>query len=202
MEVKFSEDDLKGIEDVLMRALTRALVRAARIIVREGIFTGLAGASQVADDVQDVAPLNSQPVAPEPVPNFKPVQTAPQPVFEHAVIEPVRPSRFQENKKPRRSAREVCKTVADRPHGYITTDEACEFVGGPYESTRATLNHWILDRQVAAVIVANIKPPTKGLPGRLMVEKRSLDERNKIRLANLGVSPRNRQSVPSVEAVQ
>jgi hypothetical protein len=68
--------------------------------------------------------------------------------------------------------RKLYRTVHDRPEGYIDTKAAMKLLGGPNFS--GPISTWLQKGQVEAVIVANITPPTKGLPGRLMISKSSL----------------------------
>ncbi len=95
-----------------------------------------------------------------------------------------------------RSAQQVCKTVADRPHGYIQTTEAYELMGGSAPSGQ--LSQYVHNREVEAVIVAGIKPPTKGLPGRLMINKASLMTRLKLRDENKAKPVRERMQTSSI----
>ncbi len=94
-------------------------------------------------------------------------------------------------KRKHRSAQQVCKTVADRPQGYIQTTEAYEIMGGAAPSGQ--LSQYVHNREVEAVIVASIKPPTKGLPGRLMINKQSLLDRLKRRDENKTLPVKDRK---------
>lgn len=140
----FDTDDLKSLEDTLMRAL----VRAIRMTAKEGLFG---------------APRDEPPELPRAV-VFAP---APQ-------AQPAKPE-----KRKRRSAADVCKTVTSRPEGFITTDAAAKLLGGT-QADKTTIGQWVLDRKVAGVIVQGTgETPTKFLDGRLYVDKQGVIARNR-----------------------
>ena len=199
----FDADDLKAFEDLLFRAM----VRTARVLRREGL---------IADYTQQTAPPE-----PPPQPSFlrgppeKLVQTAetvfrqngkmpepqrppdmppPEPVTERLTPEQWAAQAKPPEKPKRRSARDVCKTQKDKPHGgWITTEEAAELmVKGSdlnIERAKTMLGQWVLSEEVEGVIVTSVKPPTKQLPGRLHVKKEDVIARDKRRQENAAVMP-------------
>jgi hypothetical protein len=143
ISLHFDADDLKSLEDTLMRAL----VRAIRMTVREGLFG----------------------TAPEPEPAPPPRATTFAPV----------PPKQEPEKRKRRSAADVCKTVTSRPEGFITTDAAAKLLGGT-QADKTTIGQWVLDRKIAGVIVQGTgETPTKCLDGRLYVDKQAVITRNR-----------------------
>jgi hypothetical protein len=101
-------------------------------------------------------------------------------------------------KRKYRSVQQVCKTVAERPVGFIATNDAWELIGGT--SPSGQLSQFVMNREIEAVIVASIKPPTKGLPGRLMINKESLVKRLVLRDQNRARSPADRRTAPQLNA--
>jgi hypothetical protein len=213
----------------LARALVSAVRTLARDPIL-GAFLGRAAADQPATPAREAAqePLPDAarpPAIPEPA-----VTAPPEPVSQRyaeqpyslgarAAIRPLdlaarqpeavpahpaprpRPAETPATKAPRRSLRQVCKTVAKRPGGYITTDDAVEILAGVRpDSAGQMIFQWIWAGEIAAVIVAEFRgKPTKGLPGRLMVDRKSVIARNTQRLANRAVAPRLRQTATKVD---
>lgn len=164
----FDADDLKAIEDMLVKVL----VRSARIIAKENLVQGWKPPVE-APPPRVPAPVVVETVkAPEP-----PKVVAPEPEI---------PAKKQ--RAPRRNVAKIVKTVADRPEGYITTDQARDLIGRDAGSQSA-LSRWILEQEIPAVIVAGHRPPTKGLPGRLMIDKKALLARNEQRKENVETMP-------------
>lgn len=161
----FDKDDLRELEDMLVRAL----VRTARVVAREGLVQGW------KPPVEAAPPPREEPAAV--------VAKAPEPP---RAVPPAVPEKKQ--RAPRRSVVKIVKTVAERPAGYITTDQARDVIGRDNSSATA-LSRWVMEKEVPAVIVASHKPPTKGLPGRLMVDKQALIARNELRKKNLATLP-------------
>ncbi len=159
-DIKFGVDaeNLKALEDMLVRALHRALVGAVRQVVKEELLgNAFKQIAQAQPAVAEVIP---------PPPKEVPITRLPE-----------KAARGVRKSGERRSVRDVCKVVPERPHGYIDRAEAIELLGGP--SNSGILSTWILAKEVAALIVRDGKlPPTKGLPGRLMVNKESLLKRD------------------------
>jgi hypothetical protein len=199
-----SEDDFKSLEDTFMRAI----VRAFRVLAREGLIRRPDDAGTVQQAPSPPPP--PIPINPDPVPAAAPVDVpvdvpAAAPVAVPVVDKPARQvgantqSRTIKHKRKYRTASDVCYTVADRPQGYITTDEAVALLGGG-ESIKIQLGQWILDEDIPAVIVAGYKPPTKGLPGRLMVKKQAALDRNDLRKHNAASLPRFRKASSEMKA--
>lgn len=202
----FDADDLKAFEDLLFRAM----VRTARVLRREGL---------IADYTQNAA---AAPEPPKPTFLRDPHEAAaaaihtaetvfrsqgsvalhdtvtplPAPVRE---VERLTPEQWAARAKPpekqkRRSAKDVCRTQAEKPQGcWITTDEAAKImVNGSnldIERAKTMLGQWILDREIAGVIVTSVKPPTKQLPGRLHVKREDVIARDKQRQENAAMLP-------------
>lgn len=180
MELRLHADDLKSLEDMVAKAMTRGIVSAVRMLAREGLLSGL---------VNGVA----QAEAP-PGPAFDP--SPPEPVPEPAPVGAAAPEAEPESKrKPNRSLKEILKTVAHRPDGFIASEKAYEVIGG--DSAPSILRTWLFERTVRAVIVAEYHgTPTKGLPGKLHVERASLKARNEVRIRNSTTPPMLRQVPP------
>lgn len=178
--------DPKALEDLFARALARGIVSALKIAQRDGLLGQ--PATQVADQSEDEP-------AEEPVrlPRF--LQPSPDNPF--PLGRAVEPPRKQKRKKTGSDYLRLYKTVGDRPEGFIDTEEATKILGGT-PSHQAQIFQWLRTGQVEAVIVANVAPPTKGLPGRLMVNKASVRARDDLRRSNKMRSPVDRVSAPVV----
>lgn len=84
-----------------------------------------------------------------------------------------------------RDMRQFCKSVSEKPQGFITTDEAAKLLAVKPEYQPGYINTWIRDKAIEGVIVCGKRwTPTKGLPGRLMVKKEDVVAREKLRVAN------------------
>ena len=178
MELRLHADDLKSLEDMVAKAITRGIVSAVRMLAREGLLSGLVNGAAQADappePAIDPAPPEPRPAPPEPEP-WRSVHGNPR--------------------QPRRSLKEILKTVAHRPDGFIASEKAYEVIGG--DSAPSILRTWLFERTVRAVIVAEYHgTPTKGLPGKLHVERASLKARNEVRIRNSTTPPMLRQVPP------
>lgn len=123
------------------------------------------------------APPPVQPPALEPPPAAPPVEA---------------PAPQEKKKQPRTNLATILKTTGERPHGYIPRDEAVVLVGGG-DSGQARLSKWIIEEHMPAIIVCGTGlPPTKGLPGRVYVEKKWLLERDDLRKLNALTHPGRR----------
>jgi hypothetical protein len=166
MKIKlFDAEDIKEVEDAVFRGMVRALRRAAKEHLIEGW-----GDSAVAKAALAPAP----PAQGVPAPPLAAVAPAPP----EAPAAPPAPK-----KPPRRSLVKIIETVAHRPSGWIDRSEAQDLLGRN-NAAESALSQWIVNKEVPACIVANAKPPHKGLPGRVHVDKVKLIERNERRLAN------------------
>ncbi len=226
MQLKFSlldEDDLKSLETTL----TRAMIRAFRQLAKEGLFSQPAAASaqpeprtprpsppvteepalveleDVIEAAKETAEVSNGARAPAeqeaPREREVPIFLRPPPENPFPAQRPREPALAQPKKRAKhRSAQQVCKTVADRPQGYIQTTEAYELMGGSAPSGQ--LSQYVHNKEVEAVIVAGIKPPTKGLPGRLMINKASLVARLKLRDENKAKSVHQRSQESSASS--
>lgn len=203
----FDAEELKSIEDLFFRAL----VRAARVLRKEGL---------IGDYTQQAAPAAPPPTpsflrgppeqllhtaetlfrqnghAPEPQrpPDMPAATPPPAPAQEKLTPEQWAAQAKPLEKPKRRSAREVCRTQAEKPQGgWITTEEAAKImVNGSnidIERAKTMLGQWILGGEVAGVIVTSVKPPTKQLPGRLHVKKEDVIARDKRRQENAAIMP-------------
>lgn len=246
MQLKFSlldEDDLKSLETTLVRAM----VRAFRVLAKEGLFASSPSTAPPAQPEPRAAvplpPTSGWPVAPalppEPPPGTPVIPEERTPVPDEVVVEPTEedvvngsvtrgegsaperevpiflrpppaspyptqpprepaPRAPRKTRKKQRSAKQVCKTVKERPHGFIQTDEACALMGGAMPS--AQLSQYLHNREIEGLIVTDVKPPSKGLPGRLMINKASLLARLELRDKNKNLPVRHRTQVPSASA--
>lgn len=181
MELRLNADDLKSLEDVFAKAMMRGIVSAVRMLAREGLLSGLVNGVAQAD-----AP---------PEPAFDP--SPPEPVSEPAppVVAAAPEAEPERKRGPNRSLKDILKTVAHRPDGFIASEKAYEVIGG--DSAPSILRTWLYERTVRAVIVAEYHgTPTKGLPGKLHVERASLKARNEVRIRNSTTPPMLRQVPP------
>lgn len=223
MKIILEEEDLRSLETTLMRAM----VRAARIILREmRPEQRAASAGPAPEKVEDVVPPSPQVDLPGSLRPYRPDWAKPyqgepsrptmldrvretqatgpaveQTRDDHAPVPrrstlPIAPRPTFE-KRHRRSMAEICKTMKDRPSGFVPTDEVYPLIDTTTPSQ--TLSGWITKGEIPAVIVASYRPPTKGLPGRLMVDKKAIIEREALRKRNSGLSPIERQPVPRAE---
>lgn len=219
----FDDDDLRGVENALARALTRALtleeqtlkdfesllvrafVRASRVVAREGVFgvahaaplsapsrpTQLTAEQIAAEQLMGLAePVVQAPALPTAVEIAPPPVdwgTAPEPTPTPVYVPPAPKITVLPEKKAQRSLNKVIKTVPNRPNGYITREEATDLIGGKdhksRDAARVCITQWLYNKEVPGVIVSNYKPPTKGLPGRVFIEKETLQKRNASRMA-------------------
>lgn len=124
----------------------------------------------IFDARPDRPPVDTQPVEVRRLPEARPGRPVAPP-----------PPRTERQRAPSTSLRQVCRTVAHRPEGFIDSAKARELLG---DLTYDPLGIWIRAGEIDAVIVAGAKPPTKGLPGRLYVSRRSLMEREAWRVKN------------------
>lgn len=162
----FDAEDLKAFEDTLFRAM----VRAMRVISKEAKVAGWQPPVEAAPATEPQSPTLDQPE--------DEVTTAP-------------------GRRTRRSYADVVKSVPSRPIGYITVEDARELMNMPETTAAPTLRNWIFDSEVKAVIACDARlAPTHGLPGRLMVEKESLLQRNRQRIENAALAPRYRDPFP------
>lgn len=226
MQFKLSlldDEDLKRIETTMVHAL----VRAFRIIHREGLLQTQARAEPApapAPAAQPTAPLPTSgwPVAPvyQPEPTAQPspaagpeaqpepedeavaeqVETAEQPTSQPAhetrvpvFLKPPPPQPFPNGRAvepaPKQKSfkktgplyQKLYPTMKEKPQGtYLTQTEAAELLGDPSKFS-GPISTWLQNKQLEAVIVTDIKPPTKGLPGRLLIRKESLIARDQQR---------------------
>jgi len=186
MRLTLDPDDLKPLEDTL----TRALVRAFRTIARDapGILGALA-----ADPPPPPAP--APPEAPAPVFGAlidrppPPEAPRPPPGPATATVPPpaANPPPPAASGRKRHLLRDQLRCVADRPEGYQTSSDAHDWLRAQgARDPEMVLLRWIRDGSVAAVIATDTAlPPTKGLPGRLMVLRSDVRERNKLRLERM-----------------
>lgn len=196
----FDAEDLKAFEDLLFRAM----VRTARVLRKEGLIGDLtlptAAAAppppepsflrgppeQIVRTAETVFRQNGQMPEPQRPPDMPPPQVLTPEQWAAQAKPPRKPTR--------RSAADVCKTHHDKPAGgWIRTEEAARLMasGGTLHIERAKtmLGQWILDEQVAGVIVTSVKPPTKGLPGALHVRREDVIARDKQRQENAAMMP-------------
>jgi len=222
MKITLEEEDLKGLEDALMRAIFRAIrmaatrgyLGAAPAAVGPSPETGppplkpdipVTPPSTIteppappADEERDDSPPTRTPYRPPwGQPMAAPAPTPPEPERRRRDL-PIAPRPQPPERRARRTAAQVVRTVGDRPQGYVPTDELYDLIDTPSDA-RALLSQWIMNREVPAVIVANYKPPTKGLPGRLMVEKNGLLQREALRKRNAALPPMQRTPAPIVK---
>lgn len=175
MDIKVTLFDAADLEK-MKQAFPPAFAEA----VENAIFRGVTRAIRVA--------LKEGWITGLPRPKIDPPPPQPDPP-------PPPPARAETERKVRRM-RDVLKTVGDRPHGYITTDEAAAHLSGMADHmAKWTIGQWLLDGVVEGVIVASFTPPTKGCPGRVMVKTESLLERERKRQTN-------RASMPQIGAMQ
>jgi hypothetical protein len=145
ISLHFDNEDLKGLEDMLMRAL----VRAARMLNKEGVL-GAAAAQEA-------------PELPRPVPR---------------AVEPPPPPAKPEKRK-RRSAADVCKVVSSRPEGFITTDAAARLLGGTQADKTTIGQWVLDRKIAGVIVQNTHETPTKFLDGRLYVDKQAVIARNR-----------------------
>lgn len=198
----FDADDLKAFEDTLAKALVRAL----RTVLKEGLIAGYKAppAEQFADTlVRHISP-GAPPYQPEEPPPAPPTVAAP-PVQPQPVRAPEPPpfGRYIEREpekpqpKPQKAPRENfsiwAKSVPTKPVGYVTLQEAYDLMDTNANSAQVQLRGWIKAKEVAAAIVCDRKlTPTKGLPGRVMVDAAQVRAREALRKKNSAMSPHDR----------
>jgi hypothetical protein len=188
----FDPDELNQVEEMLVRVGTRllgnismesvevligrAMVRAMRTAAKEGLF-----ARQ--------APVPVTPLPADAIREVPETETGEAPVKEDVAVEvpPELPrheviKKRKQEKGKRRSVRNVLASVGPRPHGYVTTDEMRATMT---PAGAAQLNSWIMEKQVPAVIVHDTKlTATKGMKGRVFVDKQAALNRDAQRISN------------------
>lgn len=205
MELTLNADDLKAFQDTIARAVASGIVSAVKVLARDGFLAPFAAAMTATSESE---PAPAAPVTPpdppvaEPPSIRVPVQ---RPSLDELVANAVRQRKEAEAatetaKAPpakRKQAtdlyRKLLKVVESRPSGFIDTDSAVDIIGEDRAYSKQVLKNWILEGSIHALIVTNAKPPTKGLPGRVMVETKTVRERNRLRLHNKNVVPTERQ---------
>lgn len=178
----FDEEERKQLEGMLVSAL----VRVVRILIKDGTLQ-LGGAAPAARPAVATPAAEAPAVRPAPPPTSTWPMPAPEPEpsssREKVPVVPPHLVAQAPPKKERRNLRKIIETVGHRPHGWIDRTEAIEILGGD-SSAESTMSTWILNKEVPACIVANAKPPNKGLPGRVHVDKDALLKRNERRIEN------------------
>lgn len=199
----FDDDDLKRFEDTIAKALVRAL----RTVMKEGTIPGYRPPAPEAFAAAQPEPAPS-PIRPTPQPEPDP------PSFGRHMGEPQsghgsytqqykernggthpiaaamvkQPEPKPEPEPKRWSAKDVCASTDTKPPGYITADEAATLIDMRPDSARAMVSQWLRARTIKGVIVCKSGlTPTKGLPGRLFVEKASVVAREKLRAENSAI---------------
>lgn len=171
------EDELKAIEDTL----TKVCMRVVRQVAREGFFGDAAKLLALAQRFS--SPAAPPPTAPVP---DSPVTPAPAPA-------PDGPKKYKSLKSELKIV-----PLTERPAGYVARDDAVELIGGG-AAAKSAIATWIWAKQIPAIIVNGMHPPTKGLPGRLMVDKAAVLARNEQRKQNARFLPmlnRHRSNEP------
>lgn len=184
--------DLTALETLIVRTI----VRTVKTLARDNLLPW-ALAQPTAVEITPEAPTkptngHAVEAAPEPTPEPTP------PVFNRhyntpAVEPPPKPKKHRE----RHPLLEVVKTVATKPNGYIDMKAAAELIGGT-DNVKVQLYTWIKSRQINAVIVANVAPPSKGMPGRLMVSRSEVLERDALRRHNATAAYSDRMTAPKL----
>jgi len=151
----------RALEDMLVRAF----VRAGRVLAKEGKVNGWA--------------VPEEQVAPAP----------PPPLPEPAAPEPIAAKHRKDQRKDFVPLNHILKSVGERPEGYITTKQGRDLIGTD-NATQTAISLWVREKQIPAVIVCDGKhTPTKGLPGRIFVEKAGLLARDELRKKNVANNP-------------
>lgn len=169
----FDAEDLKAIEDTIFRGMVRAL----RVAARENLISGY------------VPPEEKPPEAPEEPAmrvNGAAHGTMPFGALMHGGN--AAPERMH-----RRPLTDFCPIVNGCRPGFIPANEARHLIGGLDGPANTMLRKWLMEGQVHGVIDTAVQPPTKGLPGRLMVHKQELITRNEVRKRNAALPPGQRQ---------
>lgn len=208
MELTLNADDLKAFQDTIARAVASGIVSAVKVLARDGFLAPFAATMTATSEPAPAAAPPPAPVTPpdpavaDPPSIRVPVQ---RPSLDELVANAVRQRKETEAatetaKAPpakRKQAtdlyRQLLKVVESRPSGFIDTDSAVDIIGEDLAYSKQILKSWIVEGSIHALIVAGAKPPTKGLPGRLMVESRTVRERNQLRLQNRNAPPTERQ---------
>lgn len=193
----FDDDDLKKFED----AIAKALVRALRTVMKEGTIAGYTPPKPeaFADITTEPLPKPALVARPEPEPEPEPEPT-PKQLFgmrigdpqsghgyrqTHPIAAALNGAKQDDGGKKRRNVADFCPSMSTRPQGFVTTDDAYKLMELPLEQAKSSLTTWIFNGAVKGVIVCGGGwTPTKGLPGRLMVDKQMVIARDAARKAN------------------
>ncbi len=167
----FDEKDFKQFEDMMTRvietslrkAMARAIVTAVRVLQRENLIPG------------------HIPVPPPHQPELTPEEIA-------ETAAPPAPADAKPKKQQQRSLKELLPTCADRPSGFITREEATKLIGGD-QAAQSSISNWLYGKKLQGWIVANIKPPSKGCPGKICVNREQLLALNRQRQHNVMTLP-------------
>jgi hypothetical protein len=165
-------EELKAIEDAMMRAMVRAL----RVAARENLIAGYTPPPAESSPLQPKLGEHEQQSSSGQVTQRGNVSTEPEGL--------PRPhdSRDEGLHAKRRSMMDVCRTTEAAPPGYISAAEASALMGA--RSAEMMLRQWILDGQVTGIIVNDGKGYDRGLAGRLMVHRQQFITRNEARKRN------------------
>jgi hypothetical protein len=170
------DDELKKLEDTMFKAL----VRAMRVISKEGLIAGY------------TPPPAEQGPEPE-APTFGKLMNGGN-AHQDEDDEPQQPTK-------RRSLADLLRTVDGVLPGFVPEEDA-EAIMGDEVSARQQLRQWIFSGQVQAIIVRRGYAHSKGLPGKLMVHKQQLITRDQTRKRNATLPPRARMANERAPAMQ
>lgn len=173
--VAFDEEDLKQIRELVFQEVGRAI----RVALREGLIHPGPGVRAASPLPAAPAPAPTAPAAATTAPT-PPTPPTPVPAAEVSYPEPPGLGKV---KPQRKDLRKIIPCVQHRPHAWIEREEAVELIGGD-AAAKSAVSVWIFEKQIGACIVTNAKPPHKGLPGRVHVDKEALMKRNALRLEN------------------
>lgn len=193
--------DLTALETLIVRTI----VRTVKTLARDNLLPW-ALAQPVAELTPDAPtqPTNGHAApaveaAPEPTSSWSEPEPPPPPVFNrHNVVEPPAKPKKRRDRHP---LIDICPAVDRRPQGYIDMQEAAALIGGG-DNMKVQLYTWVKGRQINGRIVCSVKPPTKGLPGRVMVSRAEVLERNQLRMMNAAAGAGRGQRVPLLAAEQ
>lgn len=177
----FDAEELKALEDTLARAMLRAI----RVALKEGMVNGY------------------KPPEPEAEPAAVPAFGMRVSGGNAAPVEPVKPivaDNLPSPKKHRQKNRhitDVAQIVEGRVPGFIPSEDALSLIGVSDPAYAAQLlRSWVFGKEVEAVIQQGAKvTPTKGLPGKLMIHKLQLTQRNELRKRNAALPTRERMAL-------
>jgi hypothetical protein len=191
----FDDDDLKNFEDHVVRALVRAL----RIVMKEGTIPGykppapevFAEAPPPAAPIEEPPPFGARMGEPQSGHSYSQQYaerngTKPHPIAAAIIPHPEPQPPPDPDLRKNRSMNDYCASTRSKPPGYVTTEQAYDLMEMTRDTAKSYLRSWIFAGVVRGIVLhGSGLTPTKGLGGgRLMVSSEDVKRRDALRKEN------------------